>query len=159
MELRTAGEMRSQPPPAEKTTRRAAAFSLLLLLLWSCVVVGFEVPEDIRVEEGRELTWFSWSRKLGGVDELSGMYMFMRLRSCLWMRMCVAWSSRVFVGSLGRAAVNSPMVLVHEGEEATTTPACSVMSGSCVIRTPGCMVSVEVEFSFLNQCYVYVVIV
>ena len=43
-----------------------------------------------------ELRWFSWSRKLCGVDESGGMYMFMRLRSCLWMRMRVAWSSRVF---------------------------------------------------------------
>ena len=50
-------------------------------------------------------------------------------------------------------------VVVHEGDEATTTPACSVMAESCVIRKLGCVVSVGVEFSFLNQCYVYAVTV
>ena len=50
-------------------------------------------------------------------------------------------------------------VFVHEGDEATTTSACSVVSESCVIRKLGCVVSVGVEFSFLNQCYVYVVVV
>ena len=65
----------------------------------------------------------------------------------------------MFVGSLRRAAVTSAVVFVHEGDEATTTPACSVMSESCVIRKLGCVVFFVVEFSFLNQCYVYVVVV
>ena len=55
-------------------------------------------------------------------------------------------------------------VSVHEGDEAittitTTTPACSIMSESCVIRKLGCVMSVGIEFSFLNECYVYLVIV
>ena len=50
-------------------------------------------------------------------------------------------------------------VFVHEGGEATTTPACSVMSKKCVIRKLECVVSVGVEVSFLNQCYVFVLIV
>ena len=50
-------------------------------------------------------------------------------------------------------------MFVHDGDEATTTPACSVMSESCVIRKLKCVVSVGVEFSVLSQCYVYVVFV
>ena len=61
---------------------------------------------------GRELRCFSRIWKLGGVDESGWMYMFMKLRSCLWMRVRVAWSSRLFVGSLGRAVVISAVVLV-----------------------------------------------
>ena len=50
-------------------------------------------------------------------------------------------------------------MFVYEGDEATTTPACSVESESCVIRKLGRVVFYVIEFSFLNQCYVYVVIV
>ena len=48
----------------------------------------------------------------------------------------------MFVGSLRRAAVTSAVVFVHEGNDATTTPACSVMSESCVVRKPEFVVSV-----------------
>ena len=50
-------------------------------------------------------------------------------------------------------------VMFHESDEATTTSACSVMSESCVIRKLGRVVFYVIEFSFLNQCYVYVVVV
>ena len=48
-------------------------------------------------------------------------------------------------------------VSVHEGDEATTTPACSVLSECCVSRKFRCMMSLF-EFSFLDKCNVYVVV-
>ena len=39
--------------------------------------------------------------------------MFIRLRSCLCTRMRLAWNSRVFVVSLGRAAATSAVVFVN----------------------------------------------
>ena len=48
-------------------------------------------------------------------------------------------------------------VTVDEGDEATTTPACSVVSKCCVSRKFGCMVSLF-ELTFLDECNVYVVV-
>ena len=47
--------------------------------------------------------------------------------------------------------------MVHEGDEATTTPACSVVSKCCVSRKFWCMVSLF-ELNFLDECNVYVVL-
>ena len=48
-------------------------------------------------------------------------------------------------------------VVVYEGDEATTTPACSVSSKYCVSRKFGCVVFV-CEFSVLDESNVYVVV-
>ena len=49
-------------------------------------------------------------------------------------------------------------VVVDEGDEATTTRACSVVSKCCVSRKFGCVVSL-CELSFLDESNVYVVLV
>ena len=50
--------------------------------------------------------------KLGGVDEAGGMYMLINVMLCLCMVSRVACSSSVSVGSLGRDATISGVVLV-----------------------------------------------
>ena len=49
----------------------------------------------------RVLKWIRRNWKLVGVDKEGGMYRFMEIISCLWMRMRVVLISRVFFG-IGR---------------------------------------------------------
>lgn len=60
-------------------------------------------------------------------------------------------------GSYLGSGVGERDVFVYEGDEATTTPACSVVSECCVSRKLWCMVS-RAEFSFLDEGNMYVVL-
>ena len=50
-------------------------------------------------------------------------------------------------------------MFVYEGDEATTTPARSVTPECCVSRKFRCVVVSCIEFSFLDDCSVYVMFV
>ena len=68
--------------------------------------------------------------------------------------MCgVCWKGSRYLGS----GVGEGNVFVYEGDKATSTPACSVVSECCVSRKLRCIV-LWPEFSFLDEGNVNVMV-